>query len=106
MRACFADNANLPLTCSIDIREPWNCQRAMQGGKRNDCPYWLPKRAFELAFDILGETVSTMPDCSGELCIYCDTGEDHPTIKDRIVDILLGDAKKMPNVGNGEKNRR
>ena len=54
LRACFADNAELPITCSVDIEEPWNCELAQINMARDDCPHWQPERAIKLALDILG----------------------------------------------------
>lgn len=54
MRACFADNADLPISCSIDTGEQYNCVHAMSGETKASCSYWKPQRAIALALDILG----------------------------------------------------
>jgi hypothetical protein len=56
IRGCFVDNADLPIVCSHDINEPWNCTIASSGISKKDCPYWEPIRAIKLARDILGAT--------------------------------------------------
>lgn len=70
MRACFVDNADLPITCSIDDNEQYNCQIAMNGMKRDNCPHWQPQRAVNLVKDIL-VGYNTKP-CFGEPCKNCD----------------------------------
>lgn len=54
MRACFVDGADLPITCSHDTGEPWNCSFADSGIAKEHCGYWQPERAVRLALDILG----------------------------------------------------
>ena len=54
MRACFADNAEIPFACAHDIGEPWNCSEAVMGIPRDKCQYWQPDRAVKLALEILG----------------------------------------------------
>jgi hypothetical protein len=56
MRACFADNADLPLSCNHDTGETWNCVPATEGIAKHDCPYWQPQRAIELVRIILGDS--------------------------------------------------
>lgn len=55
MRACFADNADLPITCANDIGQPWDCIYADAGLQKENCVNWQPERATRLAKDILGE---------------------------------------------------
>jgi hypothetical protein len=54
IHACFADNAEIPIKCSHDIGEPWNCVFAADGIKKKDCPHWQPQRTIDLALTILG----------------------------------------------------
>jgi hypothetical protein len=54
MRACFADNADLPLSCNHDSGETWNCIPATEGIAKHECPYWQPQRAIELVRSITG----------------------------------------------------
>ena len=53
-KACFADNAELPMACGIDIDEGYNCYYALNGGTKEECPDWNPKRTRELCKDLLG----------------------------------------------------
>ena len=54
MRACFVDHADLPIRCSHDTGEPWNCSIAYIGVAKEHCEHWQPERAIRLALDILG----------------------------------------------------
>lgn len=65
MRACFADNADLPLECNHDTGETWNCEPAKEGVGKRECPHWQPGRAIRLALDILGAP-------EGTKCGRCD----------------------------------
>jgi hypothetical protein len=58
MRACFADNADLPLICNHDSGETWNCVPATEGIAKHDCPYWQPQRAIALVRTILGAGIN------------------------------------------------
>ena len=56
MKACFADNASLPVTCVFD--EPGcvpeiDCTFA-KSGNRDTCPMWPPNRSLQLCVEILG----------------------------------------------------
>lgn len=55
MKACFADNAELPIACSHDIDEPHNCLIASAGTHRDECRYWRPDLALKVVQDILGD---------------------------------------------------
>lgn len=55
MRACFADNIELPIACSYDIDEVHNCNIASAGVPRDVCRYWRPDMALKLVQDILGD---------------------------------------------------
>jgi hypothetical protein len=55
MKACFADNAELPIECVNDLDKPWDCLFANQGVKKEQCIYWQPERTKLLVKDILGE---------------------------------------------------
>lgn len=55
MRACFADNIELPIACSHDIDEIYNCLIASAGTPRDHCRYWRPDRALKVVQDILGD---------------------------------------------------
>ncbi len=55
MKACFADNAQVPITCSWDIDETYNCLIASKGIPRDQCQYWRPDLSIKLAKDILGD---------------------------------------------------
>ena len=59
MRACFADNAEVPLNCAHDISEPWNCSEAAMGIPRDNCQHWQPDLAVKLALEILGVAVKS-----------------------------------------------
>jgi hypothetical protein len=50
MKACFADYADVPIVCSHDIGQPYNCLEAVP---RDACPYWHPERALRLCKGIL-----------------------------------------------------
>lgn len=65
MRACFADDTEIPSRCAIDIDEVYNCQYANDGVKKTECDHWQPGRAIKLALDILG-----VPD--GTRCGRCN----------------------------------
>ena len=54
MRACFADNAELPITCAHDIDEVYNCCLAQKGVQKICCKHWQPARAIKLAAEIVG----------------------------------------------------
>ena len=54
MKACFADNADLPIACAADIGEEYNCLHLMSGETKASCPHWSPKRTRELCKDLLG----------------------------------------------------
>lgn len=58
MKACFADNVESPIACSLDLEESYNCMIATKNkyvaGDKTKCPYWQPGRAIRLALDILG----------------------------------------------------
>lgn len=54
MKACFADNANLPIECVHDIDEVYNCIYATNGITRELCDNWQPERAVNIALDIMG----------------------------------------------------
>lgn len=58
MKACFADSAELPISCAHDICEMYNCQLAMHGEQRDTCKHWQPQRTVLLALDILGVDIS------------------------------------------------
>lgn len=55
MRACFADNADLPIACANDTEQPRDCIYATAGLQKEDCVNWQPERAIKLAKDILGK---------------------------------------------------
>ncbi len=55
MRACFSDNAEIPIDCAYDIGEEANCLIASRGIPRSECQYWCPGRAEKLAQAILGD---------------------------------------------------
>lgn len=59
MRACFADNAEVPMQCSHDLGELYNCVHASAGGAQKTCPNWQPDRAVKLALEILGVAVKS-----------------------------------------------
>ena len=59
MRACFVDNAVVPLPCSHDIDEIHNCALASDGTKKRECEHWQPGRAIRMALDILGAPEGT-----------------------------------------------
>lgn len=52
--ACFADNADLPIACSEDIGEEYNCQHLVSGETKANCYYWKPERTMELCRELLG----------------------------------------------------
>lgn len=54
MKACFVDNADLPIACSEDIGEEYNCQHLMSGETKANCSRWKPKRTRELCKELLG----------------------------------------------------
>lgn len=54
MKACFADFAEVPMQCSHDLGDIYNCVHASAGGLQKDCPNWQPDRAIKLALEILG----------------------------------------------------
>lgn len=54
MKACFADNSQVPIACSHDIDEVHNCLIASKGILRDQCQYWRPDLAVKLAQEILG----------------------------------------------------
>ena len=54
IKACFCDNADLPIACAHDLAEPWNCVHASAGVLKEFCKEWDVQRAIELALDILG----------------------------------------------------
>ena len=71
MKACFADNASVPIACSWDIDEPYNCLHASRGVPRDECQYWQPRQAVELARDILGIEQGNTKKCFGLPCKGC-----------------------------------
>lgn len=54
MKACFADNAQVPIACSWDIDETYNCLIASKGIPRDQCQYWRPDMTVEMCRQILG----------------------------------------------------
>lgn len=70
MRACFCDNVDLPIECSHDIDEVYNCEFATKGIPRDNCPHWNVDRAVRLARDILG--ITQIKQCFGPECAGCE----------------------------------
>lgn len=56
MKACFADNVEIPIECSHDLGEPCNCLIANSGVARDACRYWRPDMAVALCRSILGDS--------------------------------------------------
>lgn len=53
MKACFAANAKIPITCSWDIDEVHNCLIASEGTPRDKCRYWRPDMTLDLCKKLL-----------------------------------------------------
>lgn len=56
MKACFVDNAEIPITCACDTGETYNCLLASSGQKKETCEYWQPDRAVLLCREILEDS--------------------------------------------------
>ena len=74
MRACFADNAEVPIACSHDIGEVHNCQIANSGVQRDDCRYWRPDMALKLVQEIIGD--EWQPVKHEVICARCGIRQD------------------------------
>lgn len=77
-RACFADNADLPIACAWDVDECHNCTFANNGVHRDYCPHWQPDRAVDLAKDILGGEWQLVKH--EVICARCGIRQDGPSI--------------------------
>ena len=53
IKACFDNSRELPRACVIDS-EDGGCFFALNGGLKEECRYWNPKRTRELCKDLLG----------------------------------------------------
>lgn len=80
MRACFADNAQVPITCSWDIDETFNCLIASKGIPRDRCQYWRPDLAVKLVKDILGDEWQLVKQ--EVVCVRCGIRQDSDGCKE------------------------
>jgi hypothetical protein len=77
VRACFADNAQLPIACSHDIGETYNCLIATSGTSKYQCQYWRPDLAAKLCQEILGDEWRLVKH--EVICAKCGLRQDGPT---------------------------
>jgi hypothetical protein len=54
-RGCWADNAFLPIPCSIDIDEHWNCIHAEHIDSHDKCAHWDADLTMHLAHELVGD---------------------------------------------------
>jgi hypothetical protein len=56
MKACFVDNAEVPIECSIDSGNIHDCALALDGIERAGCCHWKPEKTLAMCRDLLGDS--------------------------------------------------
>ena len=55
IKACWADETELPGECSIDLGEIYNCIHAKNLKRKEDCNHWDVSLSLQLCKEILGD---------------------------------------------------